>query len=300
MLSFMFFRARGRTALWLAVLYSLFHYPHAMALDQLIPGGGVVPNIKLYYSYNKKPDGVFILRGVELKGGFQDMPVAPCGYNTDPDKNICVISFACGVLSNADPATAILDGYRLTDRQIYNKLLTKVGQQVTVHAGGQCMGGNKMGVSATATRSDGGGQTAYLWGDGSTEAVPDPPEIDPGCTISTSSSNNMVEIDYGSVASNVANNFEKSEQLRFSCQRNTFLKVSVPQDEVSLMPDGSLTALIRFNKPVSDTQKVLGSMGIFVNTGSGEPVNVFSMLKVKGTLKGGAFLGSTVIKVEYI
>lgn len=308
MLNSVFLKLRGRTALWLVALYSLFYYPSAMALDALIPNGGIRPNMKIYYSLKQDMTSAeFTLRGVEMIGGFRDETVKPCGWGGDPIRSICVISLACGGYNGIpnSPSTLYF-GYRPTDRQIYDALLAKVGQRVWVFDPASCMDFDKPGrggplsILASVVRSD-AGEWAESFGTGSTEKVPEPPTADPECTITANGPGNSVVIDYGTVLSTTAHNLEKSEPLRLSCKRDAFVKISLPSDVVSLRTDNSLSAQIEFNKP-SAPQKVLGSMGIFAKMVNGEStsVNVISTLKVKGALEGGAFNGSTVIKIEYL
>lgn len=290
--------------LWLVALYS-FLPATAGAWDKL---GGNVPNIRLYYSFNQDTQ-VFTIRGIEMIGGFRDQPVSPCGLSTDPSKNTCVTSFSCGAGVSPDPNSpfTIHHGYRATDRQIYNAMQTKIGQPIQVFAGGQCLdlpgkpgSGKPLRIMSTATRSDGGGVTGEMWGEGSTELVPEPPAIDPECTITANGPNNSVVIDYDTVLSTTAQGLEKSAQVNLSCKREAFVKMSVPTDEVSLLADGTLNALIHFSKP--SQQKVLGSVGLYTKLAKleSQTINVISTLKVKGTLAGGDFKGSTVITFEYL
>jgi len=298
-------------ALRLAALCFLFP-----TIANSYPLGGKTPNIKLYYSLNQKTK-IFILRGVELKSALTDEPVYPCDFNNSSGKDYCATQFTCGTGVNGDindPAT-IHFGYRATDRQIYNAMLAKVGQEIKVFIGGRCLDSETTGrpgetmkimttaVSTPAPPGSGGGGSppllSQVWGDGSTEKVPDEPDIDPGCTVNDTSSS-KVEIRYGTVLSDTAHNLEQSAQIKLNCKADAFMKLSVPNDQVPLRADGSLSTQIHFSKP-SNPEKIPGALGIFTKILSKEStfINVVSTLKVQGELEGGPFNGSTVINLEY-
>ncbi|MFV8979233.1 hypothetical protein [Serratia fonticola] len=293
MLQSIFFNIRGRATCWLTALSFLFYYSPAVAADK--PAMGATPQIQLYYSIDENQR--VHLRSFELLSPLTGKVVANCGYNIIPGVDKCVINVSC-VITTTTETNAILVGYRLTDVQVYEALMKLVGGELSPVGGTyNCL---KPGASLRVTSGTLGETLVSSLNWGATTILDPEPMQDPECVIrsGTGAINGPLEIGYGQVISTSAHGLEASTQLNVSCKKRAYMQLSVagynPQQGISLLPDGSLTAKIYLNQ-----FPAWPGASLSIEGGTAKNIPISSTLQVNGALAGGKFEGSTVIRLEY-
>ncbi|MFV8987785.1 hypothetical protein [Serratia fonticola] len=133
------------------------------------------------------------------------------------------------------------------------------------------------------------------WGSGTGDGWKPEPPPGPACSLVGTS----VEIDYQDIQANDVPGLKKSSDLYVKCTTNNSVKVTLlaytPTSGVKLRADGSLVAEVF----VRDQPADIGSVEkIGANQTVAIPIS--SVLKVNGTLAGGAFRGSAVINVDIL
>ncbi|MBC3378943.1 hypothetical protein H8I69_07410 [Serratia fonticola] len=299
MLNSLFFNLNviSRAACWLMAWSFLLHCFSAKAAPGDDGDGGVVPGIKVYYSYVDRDYGIFKIRGVEATGPIGNQKIMPCGFGTN---KACVISFTCLVGSNWGPEGVVFDKPEATVQEVFNALQGFVGQHVTAFGSGACRNdATKMRIlTSSSWLSAVTGKTesmGYRWGDSSLEEIPPEPDTDPHCKVNGGTG--KVDINYGVVQSTDVSGTGRvrSAPLNLTCEQEVALKITTI-NELSLRSD--LSSQLYFKRP--GFAEVAGASGVITTVKNGvATIDVISKLKVTGTLQGGPFSGSTVIKLEY-
>lgn len=259
---------------------------------QIAIGGN--PNVQVSYSLINKE---FIIRDVILRSGLSDFPVGYCGLNRPEDK--CVTVFACtsGVSLDLDEDYLVLSKNRATEKEVVDALKNKIGQKIKVLGGGACLNPGVRMFIITSASYEGVSAAGWGWGNSDVTVVPPPPETDPKCIVNDSTG--KVEIKYGVVESTKAHGSVGRALLNLRCEQDAAMKITM-NNELTLQT--GLSAMLYFKKSgADDNTKVAGAYGIAAGMWNGETtsIEVMSTLKVTGTLQGGPFEGSTVIKLEY-